>query len=105
MRFVVNVPFGWYALFALGAAALVFKLAIWLLAILWLVLAISNPRFFLPPVVVGACIVKWKIAVPVVAALMMVFAIYSLCVARKKRKARATLALADRSQDHDLTPQ
>jgi len=34
MRLVVNVPFGWYALFALGMASLVYKLALWLLAIL-----------------------------------------------------------------------
>lgn len=103
MRLVVNVPFGWYALFALAAAALVYKLAIWMLAILWLILAISNPRFFIPPVVVGACVVKWKVAVPVVMALMVVFALYSICVARKKRNAKAKLALADHLQNQDTT--
>lgn len=105
MKFVVNVPFGWYILFALGVASLVYKLALWLLAILWLILAISNPRFFLPPVVVGVCVVKWQFAVPLVTALMVIFAVYSIFVARKKRKARAIQALADHSQNQNSPPQ
>lgn len=105
MRLVVNVPFGWYALLALGVASLVYKLALWLLAILWLILAISNPRFFLPPVVVGVCVVKWQFAVPVVTALLVIFAIYSMYVSRKKRKARAILALDDDSKNQNSTPQ
>ncbi len=105
MRLVVNVPFGWYALLALGVASLVYKLALWLLAILWLILAISNPRFFLPPVVVGVCVVKWQFAVPVVTALLVIFAIYSMYVSRKKRKAREILALDDDSKNQNSTPQ
>ena len=87
MKFVVNVPFGLYLFVMFVTFAFAIKLAFIMLGLLVLYLVWREPGLFLPPILLGLCVGYWRVAVPIVGAILLIFFVHAIYVKQKAKRA------------------
>ncbi|MNE51130.1 hypothetical protein D3C81_1647670 [compost metagenome] len=108
MKSFLRKPVVWRLLWALVMAAIAIRVSIWIAAVLWLVVAIREPKTFLYPfllpLTVGAYYAN-KIGALAVGGSVIVFAIYRIWRNRRQPSSAALISHADKSEGKGPAPQ